>query len=219
VRSDEAIQNSELECFAEPVIGSAITGTGAAAIGGGGGATGGGVATGAGGGVAAGGAVGTVNRVLGALDLEKHPVKTFIGRIERGFDFLGYRLTRARLSVARKTNDNFLEKASRLYEQECRAALPATALEMYVKRWVRWATSGRLKGVGGDCGGLVVEWLLLVVSLRRSSAANGGRAVLGVSDYNAASILWRLVTCLGRVAVGRKTHALPHRNMYILQGY
>jgi hypothetical protein len=26
--------------------------------------------------------------VLGALDLEKHPDNTFIGRIERGFDFL-----------------------------------------------------------------------------------------------------------------------------------
>lgn len=72
-------------------------------------------------------------RVLRALDLEKHPDKTFIGRIECGFDFLGYRFTRAGLSVARKTIENFLEKASRLYEQECGAAPPATALEMYVK--------------------------------------------------------------------------------------
>ncbi len=31
-----------------------------------------------------------VNAVLGSLRLEKHPDKTFIGRIERGFDFLGY---------------------------------------------------------------------------------------------------------------------------------
>jgi RNA-directed DNA polymerase len=91
------------------------------------------------------GAVKTINRVLGALDLAKHPDKTFIGRIERGFDFLGYRFTRAGLSVARKTIDNFLEKASRLYEQECCAALAATALEMYVKRWARWATGSRLQ--------------------------------------------------------------------------
>jgi hypothetical protein len=76
------------------------------------------------------------------LRLDKHPGKTFIGRIERGFDFLGYRFTRVGLSVARKTIDNFLEKASRLYEQECCAALAATALEMYVKRWRRWAMSG-----------------------------------------------------------------------------
>ena len=82
-------------------------------------------------------AVRLVNEILGALRLEKHPDKTFIGRIERGFDFLRYRFTRAGLNVARKTIDNFLEKASRLYEQECCAALAATALEMYVKRWAR----------------------------------------------------------------------------------
>ena len=33
----------------------------------------------------------TLNRELDALKLEKHPEKTFIGRIEKGFDFLGYR--------------------------------------------------------------------------------------------------------------------------------
>ena len=33
----------------------------------------------------------TLNRELHALQLEKHPDKTFIGRIEKGFDFLGYR--------------------------------------------------------------------------------------------------------------------------------
>ena len=49
------------------------------------------------------GAVKVVNRLLGAPDLEKHPDKAFIGRIERGFDVLGYRFTRAGLRVARKT--------------------------------------------------------------------------------------------------------------------
>jgi hypothetical protein len=39
---------------------------------------------------------------------------------------------------------NFIEKAARLYEQKRRAAWAATALEMYVRRWVRWTTSGRL---------------------------------------------------------------------------
>jgi hypothetical protein len=37
---------------------------------------------------------------------------------------------------------NFIEKASRLYEQKRSAVLAATALEMYVRRWLRWATSG-----------------------------------------------------------------------------
>ena len=39
------------------------------------------------------GAVKVVNQMLGALMLEKHPDKTFIGRIERGFDFLWGRVS------------------------------------------------------------------------------------------------------------------------------
>jgi RNA-directed DNA polymerase len=90
------------------------------------------------------GAVKMVNQTLGTLDLEKHPDKTFIGRIERGFDFLGYHFSPAGLTIAKETVAKFFEKASRLYEQERSAVLAATALEMYVRRWVRWTTSGRL---------------------------------------------------------------------------
>jgi RNA-directed DNA polymerase len=89
-------------------------------------------------------AVKVVNQALAALSLEKHPDKTFVGRIERGFDFLGYHFSRVGLTVAKKTIANFIEKASRLYEQKRSAVLPDTALEMYVKQWVRWTTSGRI---------------------------------------------------------------------------
>jgi len=85
------------------------------------------------------GAVKIVNQMLRALGLEKHPDKTFIGSIERGFDFLGYNFSPAGLGVAKKTIANFIEKASRLYEQERRAATAAAPLEMYVRRWLRWA--------------------------------------------------------------------------------
>lgn len=34
-------------------------------------------------------AVKVLNQVLGSLRLGKHPGETFIGRIKRGFDFLG----------------------------------------------------------------------------------------------------------------------------------
>jgi RNA-directed DNA polymerase len=88
------------------------------------------------------GAVKAVNQTLSALSLEKHPDKTFIGRIERGFDFLGYHFSPTGLTVAKQTIANFIEKASRLYEQKRSAVLAATALEMYVRRWVRWAVSG-----------------------------------------------------------------------------
>ena len=79
------------------------------------------------------GAVKVVNQALGALSLEKHRDKSFIGRIERGFDFLGYHFSPARLSVAKKIIDNFIEKASRLYEQRRRAGSSASPLEMYVR--------------------------------------------------------------------------------------
>jgi hypothetical protein len=32
-----------------------------------------------------------VNRALAELKVQQHPDKTFVGRISRGFDFLGYR--------------------------------------------------------------------------------------------------------------------------------
>jgi hypothetical protein len=82
---------------------------------------------------------------LGALSLEKHPDKTFIGRIERGFDFLGYHFSPAGPSVAKTAITNFIEKASRLYEQERSAVSAGTALEMYVRRWLRWFWSGMIK--------------------------------------------------------------------------
>ena len=84
----------------------------------------------------------TLNRELHALQLEKHPDKTFIGRIEKGFDFLGYRFTPGSLTVARKTIENFLERALRLYEQEPRERGGSPRLESYVTRWRRWATAG-----------------------------------------------------------------------------
>ncbi len=87
-------------------------------------------------------AVKAVNAVLGSLRLEKHPDKTFIGRIERGFDFLGYHFGPAGLSVAEKTIDQFVERATRLYEQEPGEAMASTRRGLYVQRWVGWAGSG-----------------------------------------------------------------------------
>jgi hypothetical protein len=47
----------------------------------------------------------------------------------------------------------FIEKASQLYEQKCSAASTATALEMYVWRWLRWAN-----------GGLVIPRVVLAIN-------------------------------------------------------
>jgi hypothetical protein len=63
-------------------------------------------------------AIRVLNQTFNELSLEKHPDKTFIGRIEKGFDFLGYPFSPEGLSVAGKTIEKFLARAVRLYEQE-----------------------------------------------------------------------------------------------------
>jgi RNA-directed DNA polymerase len=87
-------------------------------------------------------AVRLVNEILGALRLEKHPDKTFIGRIERGFDFLGYHFSRAGLGLAKATIQKFSERAARLYEQGREQPNGCSRLGVYVRRWVGWAKGG-----------------------------------------------------------------------------
>ena len=62
-------------------------------------------------------AIQIVNQTLNELKVEKHPDKTFIGRIAKGFDFLGYSFEPKGLSIAPKTLANFLERIAQLYEQ------------------------------------------------------------------------------------------------------
>ena len=91
-------------------------------------------------------AVKAVNEVLGSLRLEKHPDKTLIGRIEKGFDFLGFHVSRERLTVAKATIERFLERAARLYEQDRGKPGSFPLLEVYVRRWVGWVAGGLLSG-------------------------------------------------------------------------
>jgi hypothetical protein len=53
-----------------------------------------------------------LNETLDELRLEKHPDKTAIGRIEKGFDFLGFHFSPEGLSVAEKTIEKFLVRAA-----------------------------------------------------------------------------------------------------------
>ncbi len=91
-------------------------------------------------------AVRAVNGVLGALGLEKHPDKTFIGRVERGFDFLGYHFGPDGLTMAARTIEQFVERALRLYEQEPGELGGSSRLGLYVRRWARWAEAGLQEG-------------------------------------------------------------------------
>lgn len=90
-------------------------------------------------------AVRLVNATLAHLGLEKHPDKTFIGRISRGFDFLGYHFSPAGQTMARATVQRAIECVARLYEQERRGR---TALVgPYLRRWTGWVRGG----LGGLC--------------------------------------------------------------------
>ena len=57
------------------------------------------------------------NTILFNLKIEKHPDKTFIGRADKGFDFLGYRIKPDLLSVSVITIKRHVERIDRLYEQ------------------------------------------------------------------------------------------------------
>ena len=65
-----------------------------------------------------------------------------IGRIERGFDFLGYHFSRDGLTVATKTVESFVARATQRYAQEPGTAQGVARLRVYVRRWMGWATGG-----------------------------------------------------------------------------
>jgi hypothetical protein len=68
----------------------------------------------------------------GQIEIINGSDKTFIGRIEKGFDFLGYHFTPEGLSVAEKTIEKFLARAVRLYEQERGEPFGSPQLGLYV---------------------------------------------------------------------------------------
>ena len=63
-----------------------------------------------------------------------------------GFVFLGYHFGLDGLSVAKKTVENFVARAIRLYEQEPGEACASSRLGLYVRRWVRWVQAGLPEG-------------------------------------------------------------------------
>ncbi|MCP4252119.1 MAG: hypothetical protein GY775_01705 [Candidatus Scalindua sp.] len=83
-------------------------------------------------------AVRIVNATLNALKVEQHPDKTFIGRVERGFDFLGYFLKPGVLRVSRGTFERFTERISQLYEQ----GAGIERIGEYVRHWLKWVRTG-----------------------------------------------------------------------------
>ncbi len=84
-------------------------------------------------------AVRCVNQTMAELKLEQHPDKTFVGRISRGFDFLGYRFSpEGIVGVAYASVQSCVQRIDRLYEQ----GADALRIGKYVERWWTWVRSG-----------------------------------------------------------------------------
>jgi RNA-directed DNA polymerase len=79
-----------------------------------------------------------LNQILSKLKVEKHPDKTFIGKVERGFDFLGYHFSRKPLEIAQITWQKHVLHIIQLYEQlrqkKATSNEMASSLGLYVKR-------------------------------------------------------------------------------------
>jgi hypothetical protein len=68
--------------------------------------------------------------------------KYYLGRIEKGFDFPGYRFSLEGISPAKKTLQNFIKQCTRLYEQEREEPDGSPRLGLSIKRWLSWIQSG-----------------------------------------------------------------------------
>ncbi len=80
-------------------------------------------------------AVRCVNQTLAELKVQQAPDKTFIGRVSRGFDFLGFRFAASGLvGVAVQTVHRCAERIAELYEQRA----DNIRIGRYVRRWWAW---------------------------------------------------------------------------------
>ena len=84
------------------------------------------------------------NTILFNLKIEKHPDKTFIGRADKGFDFLGYSIKPGLLSVSESTIKRNAERIDRLYEQ----GASQKRIRQYVRRWFEWLKAGISNQIG-----------------------------------------------------------------------
>ena len=80
-----------------------------------------------------------MHQIMNRLKFKLALDKTYIGRIKRGFDFLGYRFShQGIIGLAQKTITNFKERLSRLYE----SGASSQRVAQYVRNWMRWCVAG-----------------------------------------------------------------------------
>lgn len=87
-------------------------------------------------------AVRQLNGMLATLGFTQHPDKTFIGKVEKGFDWMGFFFNAdGCVSVAPRALSNHSRKLRRLYEQtHCRYTEEQALIRVaaYTTRWLRW---------------------------------------------------------------------------------
>lgn len=89
-------------------------------------------------------AVRALNVFFASGGYRQHPDKTFIGRTERGFDWMGIQFNGSGIEgVAPRALANHRERCRRLYEQVWRHGKKKTLARVsaYVKRWTIWRNS------------------------------------------------------------------------------
>lgn len=82
-----------------------------------------------------------LNEYFNAGQVEQHPDKTFIGKTERGFDWMGAQMGKNGVEgIAPRAKANYLERMQRLYER-FRRCPQKRHLRMlaYRRRWLMWA--------------------------------------------------------------------------------
>jgi RNA-directed DNA polymerase len=95
-------------------------------------------------------AIKEVHAVMDALGLRRHATKRYIGKLNNGFDFLGYRVVPGRrLRTSAEGRRRCAEKFRRLYEQ----GAAGSRLWRYAERGCRWQRAG-LDGLVSLKGGL-----------------------------------------------------------------
>lgn len=77
------------------------------------------------------------HKVLKQLKLSMHPDKTFIGRIARGFDFLGLHFNRNKTTLSPTTIHRHQQQLAQRYAQ----GVEKNRIELYCNRWRTWALS------------------------------------------------------------------------------
>jgi RNA-directed DNA polymerase len=91
-------------------------------------------------------AVRTANQHFNQLKVAQAQDKTFIGKISRGWDFLGDHFDGKQLTLAAKTVEKHVLRYRQLYERLSKKKATsdemALALGQYAKPWPRWVKAG-----------------------------------------------------------------------------